>query len=158
MASANVAVPVVSSVLDRVSFNDIVDFTRQLAIMLNAGLTLIDCFDILKQQIKKQSLYKIISDIDKEIKAGNTFSSALQRYPQHFSNLYIALVKSGEASGKLNDILIRLADNLEKQREFRGKLKGALIYPVIVIVGMISVMFIMVTFAYFALCLRPTSH
>lgn len=145
-ATTNVALPIVSSLLDRVSFNDIVDFTRQLAIMLNAGLTLIDCFDILKQQIKKQSLYKIINDIDKEIKAGNTFSSALQRYPQHFSNLYIALVKSGEASGKLNDILIRLADNLEKQREFRGKLKGALIYPVIVIVGMISVMFIMVTF------------
>lgn len=131
---------------DRISFNDIVDFTRQLAIMLNAGLTLIEAFEILKQQIKKQSLYKIINDIDKEIRGGNTFSSALQKYPQHFSSLYISLVKSGEASGKLNDILLKLAENLEKQREFRGKIKGALIYPVIVVVGMVTVMFIMITF------------
>lgn len=133
-------------IFDRISFNDIVDFTRQLAIMLNAGLTLIESFEILKQQIKKQSLYKIISDIDKEIRGGNTFSSALQKYPQHFPSLYIALVKSGEASGKLNDILLKLAENLEKQREFRGKIKGAMIYPVIVVVGMITVMFIMITF------------
>lgn len=131
---------------DRVNFNDIVDFTRQVAIMLNAGLTLVDCFEILKQQIKKQSLYKIISDVDKEIRAGNPLSEALKKYPHLFSNLYISLVKSGEASGKLNEILLKLAENLEKQREFRGKIKGALIYPVIVVIGMVTVMFIMVTF------------
>lgn len=134
------------SFLDRVGFNDIVDFTRQIAIMLNAGLTLIDCLDILKKQVTKPSLLKIIEDIDKEIKGGNSFSLALKKYPQHFSNLYISLVKSGEASGKLSDILLKLSDNLEKQREFRGKMKGALIYPVIVIIGMFAVMFIMITF------------
>ncbi len=134
------------SFFDRVGFNDIVDFTRQIAIMLNAGLTLIDCLDILKKQVTKPSLLKIIEDIDKEVKGGNSFSTALKKYPQHFSNLYIALVKSGEASGKLSDILLKLSENLEKQREFRGKMKGALIYPVIVIIGMIAVMFIMITF------------
>jgi type IV pilus assembly protein PilC len=124
----------------------VVDLTRQLAIMLNAGLTLIDCFDILKKQTVKPSMSKLIDEIDREVRAGKSFSAVLQKYPQHFPNLYIALVKSGEASGKLSDILLKLAENLEKQREFRGKIKGALIYPVIVIVGMLGVMFIMITF------------
>lgn len=132
--------------LNRVSFNDIVDFTRQLAIMLNAGLTIIDSFDILKKQITKPPLLKMIETLDKDVRGGSSFSAALKKYPQYFSNLYIALVKSGEASGKLSDILLKLADNLEKQREFQGKLKGALIYPVIVVVAMFVVMFVMVTF------------
>jgi len=131
---------------DRIAFTDIVNFTRHLAIMLNAGLTLVDAFDILKKQTTKASLLKLIISIDKDIRSGNSFSSALKKYPQHFSNLYISLVKSGEASGKLSDILLRLADNLEKAREFRGKLRGALIYPIIVIFAMFLVMFIMITF------------
>lgn len=131
---------------NKVTFTDIVDLTRQLAIMLNAGLTLIDCFDIIKKQVDKPPLLKIVDDIDREIRGGKNFSDALKKYPQYFSNLYISLVKSGEASGKLSEILLKLAENLEKQREFRGKIKGALIYPVVVIIGMISVMFIMVTF------------
>lgn len=134
------------SILNKVSFTDIVDLTRQLAIMLNAGLTLIDSFDIMKKQITKISLLSVIENLDKEIRAGETLSSALKKYPQHFSNLYIALVRSGEASGKLSEILLKLAENLEKQREFQGKIKGALIYPIVVIIGMISVMFIMITF------------
>ncbi|MCL4374996.1 type II secretion system F family protein [Patescibacteria group bacterium] len=131
---------------DRVSFNDVVNLTRQLAIMLNAGLTLVDSFDILKKQTTKLSLLKVIEDINKDIRGGQTFSSALKKYPQLFPNLYIALVKSGEASGKLSEILLKLSENLEKQREFQGKIKGALIYPVIVIIAMVTVMFIMVTF------------
>jgi len=132
--------------LNKVNFSDIVDLTRQLSIMLNAGLTLVDALDILQKQIKKPSLGALISDLEKQIKAGASFSSVLKTYPDLFPNLYISLVKSGEASGKLSEILLRLADNLEKQREFKGKLKGALIYPVIVIFAMMSVMFVMITF------------
>ena len=138
--------PILGFILDRISFTDIVDLTRQLAIMLNAGLTLIDCFEIIKKQITKVSLLKIIEDIDKEVRGGKSFSSALLKYPQHFSSLYISLVRAGETSGKLSEILLKLAENLEKEREFRGKIKGALIYPVVVIVAMVSVMFIMITF------------
>lgn len=129
-----------------VSFNDIVDFTRQLAIMLNAGLTIIDALEILKKQDLKPVMKKIIIDIDNEIKSGNSFSSALKKHRQFFSSLYIALVKSGEASGKLSEILLKLADNLEKEREFKSKLKGALIYPAVIFIAMIVVMFIMITF------------
>lgn len=129
-----------------VLFNDIVDFTRQIAIMLNAGLTIIDSLEILRKQVKKSGMKKIIISIDNDIKAGNSFSSALKKFPNNFSGLYIALVRSGEASGKLGEILLRLADNLEKEREFKSRLKGALIYPAIILVGMFIVMFIMITF------------
>ena len=130
----------------QVNFNDIVNFTRQVAIMLNAGLTLIDSLEIFKKQTTKLPLKKMIEAIDAKIKGGSSFSVALRDYNSNFSNLYIALVRSGEASGKLGEILLRLADNLEKQREFKSKLKGALVYPIIVVVGMFAVMFIMVTF------------
>lgn len=138
--------PKLEAMFNQVTFVDIVDFTRQLSIMLNAGLTLIDCFNILEKQIKKPGLLALIQDINKEIMAGNTFSSALQKYPGQFPNLYVSLVKSGEASGKLSEILLKLAENLEKEREFRSKIKGALAYPVIVMIGMLVVMFVMITF------------
>ncbi|MEO6509133.1 MAG: type II secretion system F family protein [Patescibacteria group bacterium] len=132
--------------INKTNYSDIVNFTRQLAIMLNAGLTLIDAFDIIKKQIEKKPLLEVITDIDKELRAGNSFSDGLKKHPLLFSNLYISLVKSGEASGKLSEVLGQLADDLEKSQAFRGKVKGALIYPAIVIVGMFGVTFIMMTF------------
>ena len=135
-----------SAIFDRVNFSDIVNFTRQVAMMLNAGLTLIEALDILKKQTTKQSFKKIITDLSEEIKAGNSFSMALKKYTSYFSHLYIALVRSGEASGKLAEILLKLANNLEKEREFKAKVKGSLIYPVIIIIAMIIVIFIMITF------------
>lgn len=145
-ASSDLSLSFLSSLTQQVNFNDVVNFTRQVAIMLNAGLTLIDSLEILKKQTVKVPLRKMIEAISAKIKGGSSFSIALNDFKGHFSNLYIALVRSGEASGKLGEILLRLADNLEKEREFKSKLKGALVYPVIVIIGMFIVMFIMVTF------------
>ena len=72
---------------NRVTFTDVVDFTRQLSIMLNAGLTIIDSFDILKKQITKPEIQNLITAIDTNIRGGKTFSSSLKLYPQYFSNL-----------------------------------------------------------------------
>lgn len=130
----------------RVGFNDIVDFTRQIAMMLNAGLSVVEALAILKKQTYKESLLKLYEEIDKDIKAGKSLSFALQKHPKYFKSVYIALVKAGEASGKLSEILLRLADNLDKEREFKGKIKGAMVYPAIVITAMIGVIFVMVTF------------
>ena len=130
----------------QINFNDIVNFTRQIAIMLNAGLTLVDSLEILKKQTVKPPLKKMIEAIDAKIKGGSSFSVALKDYKSNFCNLYISLVRSGEASGKLGEILLRLADNLEKEREFKSKLNGALVYPIIIVISMFIVMFIMVTF------------
>lgn len=138
--------PQLNSFFDKVSFVDIVDFTRQLAIMLNAGLTLVDSFAILEKQISKPAMLKVLRSIQKDVMSGVTFSMALRRFPEHFPNLYIALIRSGEASGKLSEILLRLADNLEKQREFQSRVKSALTYPVIILVGMVGIMFVMMTF------------
>ncbi len=131
---------------NRISFNDIVSFTRQIAIMLNAGLTLIDSLEILKKQLQKPKMIELVKDIDEEIKSGSTFSSALKKYPEYFPNLYIALIKSGEASGKLSEIMIKLSDNLEKSQQFKSKIKGAMMYPMIVVMAMFGVMFVMITF------------
>ncbi|MFH1826967.1 MAG: type II secretion system F family protein [bacterium] len=146
ITQSNASMDFIDQALNRINFSDIVDFTRQLAIMLNAGLTLVDSLEILEKQIIKTTLKTLVSDINKQIKAGTSFSSVLKKYPKYFPNLYISLVKSGEASGKLSDILLRLAENLEKEREFKGKLKGAMIYPVVVLSAMAIVMFIMITF------------
>jgi type IV pilus assembly protein PilC len=135
-----------ASFFSRTNYSDIVNFTQQLAIMLNAGLTLIDAFDILKKQTSKQAFLKIILSIDRDLRGGTSFSESLRKFPSHFSNLYISLVKAGEASGKLNDVMLRLSDNLEKSREFRAKLKGAMIYPALIVVAMFAAGFIMMTF------------
>lgn len=134
------------TIFNTVSFNDIVDITRQIAIMLNAGLTLIESLGILKKQIDKPGLLKLITQIDESIKAGESFSASLAQHQKIFNNLYISLVKAGEASGKLDEILLKLADNLEKERTFKAKIKGAMIYPIIVIFGMLGVIFVMMTF------------
>src|SRR3989344_5880575 len=135
-----------NSVFERVSFSDITYLTRQFAIMLTSGLTLIDCIDILKKQTKKTVMKNMLSDVDKTLREGKNFSFALKKYPKYFSHLYIALIKSGEASGKLDTILNKLAENLERQKEFRAKIKNALIYPIVIITAMISMMFIMLSF------------
>lgn len=143
------AKPVTSSLtsfFSKVAFNDIVDTTRQLAIMLNSGLTIIDSLDILKRQTSKPAYIKLIESIDADVKAGASFSNALKKHPKLFSNLYISLVKAGEASGKLDEILVKLADTLEQQRTFKSKIKGAMVYPAIVIGAMGMVMFVMITF------------
>lgn len=135
-----------SSFFQRVSFNDITYMTRQLAIMLNAGLTIIDSIEILKKQSTKPAFRNLLGDIDKSIRDGKNFSAALAKYPQHFSTFFIALIKSGEASGKLDSILGKLAENLEFQRSFRSKIKNALIYPIVIIFAMVAMIFVIMTF------------
>lgn len=130
----------------RVSFSDIVAFTRQLSTMMTAGLSLPDTLAILKAQFKNEALTKMIKNIADDIDAGSTLSDALKKYPQHFSAIYISLVTAGEASGKISDVLERLSDNLEKEQNFKGKIKSAMVYPTIIFIGMGVVVFIMMSF------------
>ena len=134
-----------SSSLFGISKNEVVNLTRQLSTMVTAGLSLTEGLSILEQQSKPQ-VGKLLSELLKDIEGGQTFASALAKHPKVFSNVYIQLVKAGEAAGVLDQILERLADNLEKQKEFSGKAKGALIYPIIVVTAMIAVAFIMMIF------------
>lgn len=130
---------------DKVKFEDIVNFTRQLSTMISAGLPLTDALSILQMQ-SQPALQRKVGEVVKAIEGGATFADALSNHPDVFSKVYVSLVRAGESAGVLDTILVRLADNLEKQRDFRAKTKGALIYPVIVLIGMAIVGLVMMVF------------
>jgi type II secretory pathway component PulF len=129
--------------LQKVSFNDVVNFTRQLGTMVVAGLSIPDSLTILRTQTTNPIFAQVLSDIERSIVGGGNFGDALAKYPQYFTPIYISLIRAGEASGMLDKVLEQLADTLEAQREFRGKVVGALIYPAIIVVGMVVVVIIM---------------
>lgn len=129
----------------RVSSGDITNFTRQLSTMVNAGLPITDSLLILRSQANS-ALSTIVARILADVEEGQSLSFALAKYPKVFSKTYVALIKSGELGGVLDQVLTRLAENLEKQEEFKGKVKGALIYPAIIVLGMVAVAIIMVVF------------
>lgn len=129
----------------KVKADDIVNFTRQLSTMIGAGLPLTDALSILQIQVPP-ALQGKVADILRSIEGGSTLADALNHHQETFSRVYISLVRAGEAAGVLDTILIRLADTLEKQREFREKTKGAMIYPIIVLIGMVLVTSVMMIF------------
>lgn len=133
-------------IFNRVSFTDLVVVTRQLATMVSAGLVLSEAIDILEEQQNNKTLKKALEEISQDIKGGLTLAQSLSKHPNIFPKLYVNLVKSGEASGKLDQVLQQMADGLEKEREFKARIKGAMIYPIVVIVMMFMVVVIMMVF------------
>lgn len=131
--------------LGRVTTQDKVNFTRQLSTMINAGLTITEALAILELQASP-ALTRLISDILHQVESGVNLADALGKHASVFDQIYIALIRSGETAGVLDKVLSRLADNLEKQAEFRRKIKGAMVYPIIVIGGMLAVMAVMIIF------------
>ena len=129
----------------KITLADLANFTRNLSTMITAGLPLTDALTILKEQ-SSSKLALVIEDVSTSIEGGASLSDALERHPKVFSKVYVALVRAGESAGVLDNVLKRLADNLEKSREFQGKVKGAMIYPAIIIVGMVGVAFVMMIF------------
>ena len=128
----------------RVSLKQVSNFTRQLSTMMTSGLALTDALSLLKDQTDKNSLmFEILDYTLTTVRGGHSLSDGLQKYKKNFGEAYIASIDAGEEGGVLEEVLTKLADNLEKQNEFAGKVKGAMIYPVIVIIGMIVVVIIM---------------
>lgn len=125
--------------------DDIVNLTRQLATMITAGLPLAGGLSILVRQ-SKADVSRLVAQILQDVEGGTSFSQALSKHPDHFQRLYIQLVNAGETGGVLDQVLQRLAENLEKSKEFRAKTKGAMIYPAIVVLAMLAVGFIMMVF------------
>ncbi len=129
----------------RITRGDVAIFTRQLATMVNAGLPIVESLSILQMQ-SKSSFQNVISQILADVEGGESLSESLKNHPKVFGPTYIALIKAGETGGVLDKVLNRLADNMEREQEFRAKVKGALIYPAIIVIGMIIVSFIMMIF------------
>ena len=114
-------------------------FTRQLATLVNAGLPLMRGIDVLKRQMHDPQMLEALNGISDNIAAGGTFSESLTQYPKIFDNLYVNMVKAGEAGGVLEVVLARLAEFAEKSEKIKNKVKGAMIYPVVVLVAAIGI-------------------
>lgn len=128
----------------QMKFDDVVVFTKQLAAIVESGLTLTTGINILIQQ-STPSVKIVLEEILHDLESGKSFAQALEKHPKSFDKSYIYLVQAGESSGSLDIVLNRLADTMENQDEFRGKVTGALIYPAVVLVVMIGVVVIMMT-------------
>ncbi|MCI0452564.1 MAG: type II secretion system F family protein [Candidatus Latescibacteria bacterium] len=117
---------------DRVSVKDIGVFTRQFATMINAGLPMVQCLDILAQQTEKEFFRTSIAKLMSDVEGGSTLAESMGRNPKVFSTLYVNMVEAGEAGGILDVILVRLATFLEKLDQLQRKVKSALTYPSVV--------------------------
>lgn len=131
----------------RVKLNALVIFSRQFATMVNAGINILKCLDILEAQTKDAALKPVIIEIRKDVVGGASLTDAMAKHPQAFSKLFVSMVRAAEAGGILDQILDRLATFLEKEQEIVGRIKGAMVYPVCVLIFailMVIAMFIFV--------------
>lgn len=130
-----------------VKTKEIVIFTRQFSTMINAGLPLVQCLDILSSQQPNPTFKKILVQIKQDVEGGSTFADALSKHPKVFDNLYVNLVAAGEIGGVLDTVLNRLAVYMEKNENLKNKIKSAMTYPVIVLCvafGVVAVLMIFV--------------
>lgn len=127
---------------NRITGADLTLFCRQLATLLGAGVTILKSLDIISQQVSSKRLYFVIKDLEKNMEAGLSFHEAMAKYPVVFTDLWIHLVESGEASGNLAVVLSRLAGYLERDAAFKKKIVSALIYPAILFfAGILALLF-----------------
>ena len=123
----------------RIKTKVLTQFTRQLATLVNAGLPLMRGIDVLKRQMKDRQMLDALNGIGENIAAGGTFSEALTAYPKIFDKLYVNMVKAGEAGGVLEVVLGRLAEFAEKSEKIKNKVKGAMIYPCVVLFAAVGI-------------------
>ena len=113
----------------KVTIKDLVVFTRQFAVMVDAGLPLVQCLQILSDQQENLTFKNTLRAVRSDVESGSTFAEALGKHPKVFDDLFVNLVAAGEVGGILDTILNRLAVQLEKQEKLRKQLKGAMVYP-----------------------------
>ena len=131
---------------ERIPQGEIVGFSRQLAIMFRSRIPIVEIFYTLAKQTKNALLKEKIIEIAEDVEGGVPLSTALSKHPKLFDAFYVSMVKSGEVSGELSEVLNYLADHLERNNEFRSKIVGAMIYPVMVLLVVLVVMAVMALF------------
>ena len=113
----------------KVKSEDLVIFSKQFATMVKAGLPILQVLEMLRDQLENPTMKEIIEDIRRSLEGGVTLSKCFEKYPKLFDNVYINLIKAGEASGKLDMFLLKIVESLEKREKIKKKIKGALMYP-----------------------------
>lgn len=134
------------SFLQRITVKDLVMFSRQLAVMSSATLPIVQALRILSDQTENMKFQGIIDAIADDVDGGEKLSNSLEKYPKVFSDFFVAMVRSGETSGKLDKVLNYLADEQEKDYALMSKIKGAMIYPAFILVALGGVGIIMMVF------------
>jgi type IV pilus assembly protein PilC len=130
----------------KVKLTNLSVFCRQFSTMVDAGVSLVRCLDVLSRQTQDPKLKKILLDIGERVEGGESLSRSMQRHPRTFNNLFIGLIRAGEVGGVLEESLQRLSQFLEKDVELRRKVKAALTYPILVIVAAIGIVGFLVTY------------
>ncbi len=133
-------------VLGGVGIKDIVIFTRQFSVLISAKVTMVEALKVLVEQTEHLKLKMEVSKIYDEVDAGSSLSDALSKRPRIFDPFFVNVVRAGEVSGKLDDVLNYLADEMEKNYDMQGKIKGAMIYPAFVLTGMLGAGIFMMVF------------
>ena len=123
----------------KIKVEDVLIFSKQFATMVKAGLPILQVLSMLRDQLENPSLKEVIEEIRRSLEGGVTLSKCFEKYPKLFDNVYINMVKAGEASGKLDTFLLKIVDSLEKKEKIKKKIKGALMYPSIMFTVAITV-------------------
>ena len=118
----------------RVKLQDLAVCSRQFATMINSGLPLLRTLGILEAQSESKELKNVVGDLRLEVEKGSSLSTAMAKHPRAFSKLYVSMIKAGETSGNLDQVLLRLADTIEDEVALRQKIKSAMTYPVVVMI------------------------
>jgi len=131
--------PGLMNLFNKVKVADKSVFTRQLSTMISAGIHLPTALSVCASQAKSKRLSQVLRTVVQDVEEGHSLSLALSRHPDIFDNVFVAVVKAGEVTGKLDQALLSLADRLEKDTSFRGKVRSALIYPAFIFIVLIGV-------------------
>jgi len=136
----------INSIISRVKVRDLVIFFRQLSVMIKANLPIVRALNILVKQTRNQYFKVVIAGIADEVDGGAKLSDSMSSFPAVFGNFYINVIRSGETSGRLSEVIDYLADQQEKDYDLQSRIKGAMIYPAFIVVGLLGVGFILMTF------------
>lgn len=136
----------ISILPDKVKIKDIAVFCRQFYTMLDAGLTLNHALHILSNQLTNKKLRKTVGAIEEDVKKGEMLSDSMKKYPDVFPALLISMVESGEVSGRLDEIMLRMSVHFEKENKVNNKVKSAMIYPIILGIVAVAAVIVIMTF------------
>ena len=136
----------VSFLQPKVKMHDIILFARQFSTMIDAGLPIIQCLDILFSQQANSTLKKMLKEIKESVEGGATLAEALKKFPKHFDDLFVNMIAAGEAGGILDAILRRLAAYMEKAARLKAQVKGAMTYPIVTLLIAIAVLAVILVF------------
>ena len=132
------------SFFDKVTTKDLAVFCRQFYTMLNAGVSIVNALDILSNELPNKKLKNILKDIDEDVKKGALLSTSMAKHKKYFPQLLIKMTESGEISGNMDQMMLRMANHFEKENRINNKVKSAMTYPVVLsLIALVSIIFIM---------------